>query len=59
MVVKLYHLLVSSIILQQQLCTERLQKLFIRDIYLCKLLDFKSIHEHEKYIDICPCLLML
>ena len=25
-------------------------KLFIRDIYLCKFLDFKSIHEHEKYI---------
>ena len=27
-------------------------KLFVRDIYLCKFLDFKSIHEHEKYIDI-------
>ena len=27
-------------------------KLFVGDIYLCKFLDFKSIHEHEKYIDI-------
>ena len=23
-------------------------KLFVRDIYLCKFLDFKSIHEHEQ-----------
>ena len=31
-------------------------KLFVRDIYLCKFLDFKSIHEHEIYIDIlCLC----
>ena len=22
-------------------------KLFVRDIYLCKFLDFKLIHEHE------------
>ena len=29
-------------------------KLFVRDVYLCKFLDFKSIYEHEKYIDICP-----
>ena len=27
-------------------------ELFVRDIYVCKFLDFKSIHEHEKYIDI-------
>ena len=33
-------------------------ELFVRDIYFCKLLDFKSIHEHEKYIDICLCLLI-
>ena len=27
-------------------------ELFVRDLYVCKFLDFKSIHEHEKYIDI-------
>ena len=34
-------------------------ELFVRDIDLCKFLDFKSIHEHddEHYIDICLCLL--
>ena len=30
-----------------------------RHLLKCKFLDFKSIHEHEKYIDICLCLLML
>ena len=34
-------------------------KLFVRDIYLYKFLDFESIHEHEKCIDICLCLPML
>ena len=34
-------------------------ELFVRDIYLYKFLDFQSIHEHEKYIDIWLCLLML
>ena len=29
-------------------------ELFVRDIYLCKFLDFKSLHEHEKYIDVMP-----
>ena len=39
--------------LLQQLCAHRtVTELFVRDIYLCKFLDFKSIHEHEKCIDI-------
>ena len=53
MVVKLYHLLVSSIMLQRQMCTERLSNYSFATF--CKLLDFKSIHECEKYIDICLC----
>ena len=34
-------------------------ELIVPDIYLCKLFDFKSVHEHEQYIDICLYLLML
>ena len=34
-------------------------ELFVLDIYLCIFLEFKSIHEHGQYIDICFCLLLL
>ena len=54
------HILVSSIMLQQQLYTERLPNYsFATFTLISKFLDFKSMHEHEKYIDLCLCLLML
>ena len=34
-------------------------ELFVCDLYVCKFLHFKSIHEHEKYIGICFCLLIV